>query len=254
MTLVSPIRYNHIYLIHYVKNKHYAIDNNENFGVCYREYFNPMLSIRGALAGCAVLISRLDKTDLDWSAEFLTNIFLNGLPITKLFSPPGVEKQLRYFMRCNCALALNTGECYATEARDGLAFWLPPGRSSIRIADMWRAGMFWAPLKYGLIGTAKVIGFAHHIDAMHKRNAPMPHYYLFLTGVDPKQQRQGVSTALLSEMLLRIDAERMPVYLETQSAGNVEIYKKLGFEVVEMRAFPMTSKVFIWGMLRQTQG
>ena len=213
-----------------------------------------MLSMRTTYAGCAVLITRLDKTDLDWSAEFLTNVFLNGQPITKLFSPPDVEKQLRYFMRCNCALALNRGECYATEARDGLAFWLPPGRSSMRMTDMWRAGMFWAPLKYGLIDTAKVIGFAHHVDAMHKRNAPMPHYYLFLTGVDPKQQRQGVSTALLSEMLFRIDAERMHVYLETQSAGNVEIYKKLGFEVVEMRAFPMTSKVFNWGMLRQTQG
>lgn len=197
--------------------------------------------------------TRLNNADLDWAADFLTNVFLVGPPITKLFSSPNIEQQLRYFMRCNCALALNTGECYATQARDGLAFWLTPGRTFMSMVDMWRAGMFFAPLKYGLAGTAKVIGFAHHIDTMHKRCAPMPHYYLFLTGVDPKQQRQGVSTALLGEMLVRIDAERMPVYLETQSAGNVEIYQKLGFEVVEMRAFPVTSNVFNWGMLRQPQ-
>ena len=81
----------------------------------------------------------------------------------------------------------------------------------------------------------------------------MPHYYLFLTGVDPKQQRQGVNTALLGAMLQRIDAEHMPVFLETQSAGNVEIYEKLGFIAVEKRAFPMTSNVFNWAMLRQPQ-
>ena len=198
-------------------------------------------------------IVRLTISDLDWATDFLTRVFLVGAPITKLFSPPNIERQLRYFMRCNSALAIQSGECYATEARDGLAFWLPPGRTDMSIVDMWHAGMFWAPLKYGLTGTAKVIGFAHHIGAMHKRNAPMPHYYLFLTGVDPKQQRQGVNTALLGAMLERIDAEKMPVFLETQSAGNVEIYEKLGFVVVEKRAFPMTSNVFNWAMLRQPQ-
>ena len=204
-----------------------------------------------APAGDAKQISRLSLADLDWAADFLTNVFLVGPPITKLFSPPNVERQLRYFMRCNCALALNTGECYANQARDGVALWLPPGRTSMTLPDMWRAGMMWAPLKYGITGTAKVIGFAHHIDAMHKRCAPMPHYYLFLTGVDPKQQRQGVSTALLGDTLQRIDAERLPVFLETQSPGNVEIYAKLGFAVVEQRAFPVASNVFNWGMLRQ---
>ncbi len=195
-------------------------------------------------------ISRMTMAELDWAADLLTKIFLAGTPITKLFFPPDIERKLRYFMRCNCALALNTGECYATVARDGLALWLPPGKSSMSFADMWNAGMFWAPVEYGLRGTVKVIGFAHHIEVMHKRHAPMPHYYLFLTGVDPEQQRQGISTALLGNMLERIDAEQAPVYLETQSAGNVEVYQKLGFEMVEKHAFPFAPDVFNWGMLR----
>ena len=81
----------------------------------------------------------------------------------------------------------------------------------------------------------------------------MPHYYLFLTGVDPSQQRQGVSRALLGDKLERIDTERIPVYLETQSPSNVEIYEKLGFVVVQKRAFPFQSSIFNWGMLRQPQ-
>ena len=200
------------------------------------------------------LTTRLTLSDLDWASNFLTNVFLVGPPITKLFSPPDIEAQLRYFMRCNCALALNSGECYATPARDGIALWLPPHRSSMTMSGMWRAGMFWAPFKYGFSGTVRVIVFAHHIDVMHKRCAPMPHYYLFLTGVDPRQQRQGVSTALLGHKLRRIDAERMPVYLETQSASNVEIYEKLGFVVVDKQPFPLQSNIFNWGMLRQPQG
>ena len=207
-----------------------------------------MLSVE---VGDAAPITRLSAADLDWAADFLTKVFLDGPPITKLFSARNIEQQLHYFMHCNSALAFNVGECYATQARDGVALWLPPGRTSMTVVDMWNAGMLWAPLKYGLKGTAKVIGFAHHIDAMHKRCAPMPHYYLFLTGVDPKQQRQGVCKALLGNTLRRIDAERMPVYLETQSARNVEIYEKLGFIVVEKRPFPVTSNIFNWGMLRQ---
>ena len=121
------------------------------------------------------------------------------------------------------------------------------------MSGMWRAGMFWAPVKYGFAGTAKVIVFAHHIDVMHKRSSPMPHYYLFLTGVDPDQQRQGVSTTLLGDKLKSIDAERMPVYLETQSAKNVEIYEKLGFVVVDKQPFPLQSNIFNWGMLREPQ-
>lgn len=198
-----------------------------------------------------MMISRLTKAELDWAADFLTAVFLADTPITKLFFPPDIERKLRYFMRCNCALALNTGECYATAARDGLSLWLPPGKSSMSIPDMWRAGMFWAPVEYGLRGTIKVIGFAHHIEVMHKRLAPMPHYYLFLTAVDRMQQRQGISTVLLGNMLERIDAEQMPIYLETQSAGNVEVYQKLGFDMVGKRAFPLAPDVFNWGMLRQ---
>ena len=196
-------------------------------------------------------ISRLTMAELDWAADFLSNVFLVGTPIAKLFFPPDIARKLRYFMKCNCALALNTGECYTTAARDGIALWLPPGKSSMSLVDMWNAGMFWAPVEYGLRGTAKVIGFARHIEVMHKRHAPMPHYYLFLTGVDPKQQRQGISAALIGNMLERIDAEKMPVYLETQSAGNVEVYQKLGFEMVEKRAFPFAPDIFNWGMLRR---
>lgn len=203
--------------------------------------------------GSESMTTRLKISDLEWATNFLTNVFLAGPPITRLFSPPDIEAQLRFFMRCNCALALNNGECYATPARDGIALWLPPGRSSMTISGMWHSGMFWAPLKYGLAGTAKLMVFAHNIDAMQKRCAPMPHYYLFLTGVDPSQRRQGVSRALLGDKLKRTDAERMPVYLETQSASNVEVYQKLGFVVVEKCAFPFQSSIFNWGMLRHPQ-
>lgn len=121
----------------------------------------------------------------------------------------------------------------------------------MQLVDIWRAGMFWCPNKYGLNGTAKIIRFAHHIDVMHKRCAPMPHYYLFLIGVDPKQRMKGLCSALMREMFNRTDIEGVPVYLETQSAGNVEIYKKHGFELVEAHPFPSTPSICNWGMIRK---
>jgi ribosomal protein S18 acetylase RimI-like enzyme len=196
---------------------------------------------------------RLSDVDLDWLTDLLADAFSSDPLFQILFSEPNTASQLHYFMRCNSALALRNGECYATEARDGVALWLPPGRADITVADMWRAGMLWAPLKYGVAGTTRLIKFARHIHLMHQRCAPMPHYYLFLTGVRPARQRQGVSAALLGDMLARIDEQQLPAYLETQNADNIEIYQKLGFSVVEKQAFPGMAEMFNWGMLRQAR-
>jgi ribosomal protein S18 acetylase RimI-like enzyme len=197
---------------------------------------------------------RLGADDLEWATGLLTEAFLGEPPSTHLFRGPGREAQVGYFMRCSCAYALLFGECYTTPAREGVALWLTPGETAMTLGRMYRAGMLSAPLRLGPDAFGRFMRFARHTEKFHKESAPTPHYYLFALGVGPAAQGRGAGGRLLAGMLGRVDAERMPVYLETQKEGNVGLYRKFGFEVTAVGPFPKLGGLRNWGMLRRAAG
>ena len=200
------------------------------------------------------MITRLGMGDIDWATDLLTEAFLDEPPSTHLFLGPRRRAQVNYFMRCRCAYALLFGECYTTRAREGVALWLTPGQTAMTFGRMYRAGMLSAPLRLGPSAFGRFMDFARHTDELHKKAAPMPHYYLFALGVSPAAQGKGVGGTLLGGMLGRIDRERMPAYLETQKESNVGLYRRFGFEVAAEGPFPKLEGLCNWGMLRGAAG
>ena len=125
------------------------------------------------------------------------------------------------------------GEVYTTTDRmDGVAVWLPPESPPMSRERVIRAGMAPMPRKLGPEGYQRLMGMRRHFDELHRRDAPDPHWYLWVLGVDPPRQSQGVGGALLQPVLARADGEGLPCYLETQKERNVPFYQKHGFEVV----------------------
>jgi ribosomal protein S18 acetylase RimI-like enzyme len=88
------------------------------------------------------------------------------------------------------------------------------------------------------------------VDDLHRRLVPYVHWYLQIIGVDPAYQGQGFSSRLLRPVLERIDRERMPCYLETNSGKNVAIYRRSGFELVSEDKMPGT-ELTVFAMLRK---
>jgi ribosomal protein S18 acetylase RimI-like enzyme len=77
------------------------------------------------------------------------------------------------------------------------------------------------------------------------------HWYLGTLGVDPALWGRGVGAELLSAWLRLVDAAGTPAYLETDAAGNIRFYERVGFDVVEeIRVLG----VRIWTMRRPTAG
>lgn len=63
----------------------------------------------------------------------------------------------------------------------------------------------------------------------HRPRAPV--WFLGTVGVHPEQQGRGLGRAVIEPDLRAADAQGVPCYLETSLAGNVALYRKLGFEV-----------------------
>jgi GNAT superfamily N-acetyltransferase len=57
------------------------------------------------------------------------------------------------------------------------------------------------------------------------------HAYLWMIGVTPERQGEGLGTALLRHALDRCDQEGLPAYLEASSARSRALYERLGFEL-----------------------
>lgn len=71
-----------------------------------------------------------------------------------------------------------------------------------------------------LIGTLTAEIHPHHAA----------HVYLWMIGVDPDRQGEGLGPALMGPVLERCDREGKAAYLEASSARSRELYLRLGFD------------------------
>jgi ribosomal protein S18 acetylase RimI-like enzyme len=118
----------------------------------------------------------------------------------------------------------------------GVARWLPPGRSSMRIAPTLRA-LLVTPARMGR-ATVPFLAYGHAVESIRAETMPGPHWYLGGIGVDPAQQRRGVGAALLRPGLESAAREGLPAVLLTNNDANLSFYRRHGFEIVREAAMP----------------
>jgi ribosomal protein S18 acetylase RimI-like enzyme len=151
------------------------------------------------------------------------------------------------------SIGLKYGEVYASsEKLEGVAAWLPPGKAFVGGWQIVRSVPLSILFRFGRQGANRLRAYGRYIDNVHRKLVPYPHWYLQIIGVDPTHQGQGFSSRLLRPVLERIDRERMPCYLETNTEKNVAIYRRFGFEVVSEDKMPGT-EVTSFAMLRKVQ-
>ena len=128
----------------------------------------------------------------------------------------------------------------------GTAMWTaPPGaqRSS------WRDRLGLWGLR-GWTGLRRFPRFLRLVTATEGRYPSEPHHYLFMVGVEPERQGQGVGSALLRSVLAECDAGGLPAYLESSNERNLPLYRRHGFEVIEELRLGRAGPV-LWLMWRE---
>ena len=79
------------------------------------------------------------------------------------------------------------------------------------------------------------------------------YYYIWGLAVDPRHYRRSLGTALLKSLIVRADAEKMPIYLETHKETNIAYYKRMGFSLVRSDSISKYNLPF-WCLVREPAG
>lgn len=78
------------------------------------------------------------------------------------------------------------------------------------------------------------------------------HEYLWLIGVAPDNQSQGLGTALVQHVLDRCDREGVAAYLEASNDRSRRLYERLGFDLLD-RPLDLPDGPRMWPMWREPQ-
>jgi ribosomal protein S18 acetylase RimI-like enzyme len=119
----------------------------------------------------------------------------------------------------------------------GVACWLPPGPTGLRLGGLIRSKLFAVPLKLGL-GAYRRFNVYEQAAARLRTNAPGPHWYLWALGVEPTVQGQGIGGRLITQVLREADAAGLACYLETGTEAAARFYSRHGFGVMERARLP----------------
>ncbi len=142
------------------------------------------------------------------------------------------------------------GEIYATPGLEGVACWLPPGRTTLSWVGIARSGMLAARFKLGRAATRRFLANEQVIDKVHNQAIPRSHWYLWAIGVDPSCQGQGIGSQLLEAVLDSDRSSEIPCYLETHNPKNLAFYAKHGFKVATEAAL-QEKGLKMWAMIRE---
>ncbi len=196
-----------------------------------------------------VAIVRMHRGQFAAVQEMLTRAFLD-YPLM-VYANQQVARRRRGVATLYGAIvrdALRHGEVHVSAGLEGACCWLPPGVGLPTLARELRSGMVGVPPGFGWTGFRRLVDFDHMHRRLHARHAVGPHWFLAAIGVDPSHQKRGIGSALMAPVLARADEQRVSCYLETHVAGNVRLYERHGFRVMEHIENP--AAVPVWAMLR----
>lgn len=196
----------------------------------------------------------LTLSDVEPAARVLSQAFAND-PLCSYMLP--VEKTrvktLYNFFLVYGELNIKNNRGYGTgDPLQGVAYWKSASQENLSIS-IKSLGKF-IPLFFSLYRAGYLRGkpVTQQIDALHKKYASEPHFYLDNLGVLPSAQGQGLSSKLLHPILNMADAQKVIAYTDTVTRSNVALYEHFGFQCVEECTVPGTG-VTIWALRRPLQ-
>lgn len=142
-------------------------------------------------------------------------------------------QRLSHLMAYAFEVCSRFGEVYLSEDRKACALLLFPERKKGSLVSMLLdLQLVWQSI--GFENLPKKLARERKLKPLYPQK---PFFYLWLIGVDPSVQHQGVGRNLLLQVINRADDLQRPIYLETSAAKNVGWYQKFGFVLYKEISF-----------------
>lgn len=202
-------------------------------------------------AGIATTV-RLGPESADRAVRTLAASFLEDPAARWAFgTTDGLDRRLRHLFRFLVAYGLRHGEIHCAGSPDeAVSIWLPSDRAGMTARRALGCGVFTLPTRLDPF-TLHRLGRLRRFMTEHRlRHADFPHHYLSLVGVRPDQRYRGLAGRLLRGVLVRLEREGLPAYMETGVEKNVWLYEHFGFQVCG-RAVLAEADLPFWFMLRK---
>jgi ribosomal protein S18 acetylase RimI-like enzyme len=192
-----------------------------------------------------IIVSEANLSDTPMVTDVIAGAFTND-PIWNWAIPNLLARKTIWTLLVKNALRYPY--VLKTKGFEAVSVWIPPNGIELSPEDEAKL----PEILKELVGkrASEVIELLDRFDEMHPHNEP--HYYLSLLGTHPKYRGLGIGMALLKEGLARIDAEKMPAYLESSNPINNQRYESVGFVPVASFQAPGGGPT-VTGMWRKSQ-
>ncbi|MFI0540108.1 GNAT family N-acetyltransferase [Streptomyces sp. WSLK1-3] len=146
-------------------------------------------------------------------------------------------------------IVLAEGRVDVTEEGTACALWLPVPADEGDGHDAQDGEDEFAALREALDPGNERIELIGRLTA-EVHPAGRAHEYLWMIGVAPECQGEGLGTALIGSVLQRCDRDGLPAYLEASSERSRGLYERLGFQLVD-RPLDLPGGPRMWPMWRE---
>lgn len=177
----------------------------------------------------------LTLADVEATAQVIAQAFEDD-PLTSFMLPIKATRvrTLTKFFRVYGEINIKNQRGYGVgEPLHGIAFWKFPEQDSMSISVKSLGKLL--PLLFTMypIGYFRAKAILNQIEALHKKYADAPHFYLDNLGVLASARGKGVSSKLIRPFLEMADSQKVMAYTDTVTKSNVPLYEHFGFQCVE---------------------
>ena len=181
--------------------------------------------------GNAVQIIPLERSHLEKASSLLGEAFLNEPGAVSIIRGTP-EKRLRmlrahYASHVNLNLSRRASCCALLSGEIvGIMLMCAPGEVTATTAETLKF------LARALLHASPAIiwrGLRNNIED-EKHRPKEPNYFLETIGVDPKFQRRGIGSTMLSHLAGLADRDQVLTYLSTTDTRTIPFYEKFGFQ------------------------
>lgn len=195
-------------------------------------------------------VRRLESVDLAWATALLLAATDQHPVLRHCCAGPA---QYAWLVGGLLRFGLRHGRVYADADGQALAIWLRPDLGAARW-PLLRAGLL--PAALWRLGWGGLRRLRQHLRAAawlrEQVVDPGGHHYLLALAVHPAARGQGRGRHLLQATLAAVQATAaVPCYLDTQSAGQLPFFQRLGFRLAgQCPAGRGALAPTTWGLLR----